>query len=82
MTNEQKIIDELREWIALCKASIFYDPINDPVFTLIELKIIELEQKYCKEEKKGCYACSECGHPHLLEDLIYFEGNGKVSDEL
>ena len=48
--SAKQVIDELREWIALYKASAFYDKINDPLMVLFELKINELEQKYCKEK--------------------------------
>lgn len=86
MTNEQKMIDELREFVGNHFAFESDVKLSDlsgrELWYVLNMKLTELEQKYCKEEKKGCYACTECGHPHKLEDLIYFEGNGKIADEL
>jgi hypothetical protein len=74
---------------------ILYNGVYDGIETILTrdstfIHVAESELQHYKpqenlgssNEKKGVYACSECGHPHLLEDLIYFEGNGKVCDEL
>jgi hypothetical protein len=77
--SAKEVIDELREYLDSLKEFTIGNIIQKAE---IKNKLTELERKYCKEEKKGCYACTECGHPHKLEDLIYFEGNGKIADEL
>lgn len=96
MTNEQKIISDLREWLRvqtedyeemLSISSISRQTAQcvDMVLSSIKLTLDELEQKYCNkvvETDKRVYACSDCGHPHKLEDLILLDSEPGQVDSL
>lgn len=87
MTNEQKIINELREFLNThqthhveIRTNVLRGAIS--VYDMRSI-LTHLEQKYCnKVVDERVYACSDCGHPHKLEDLLYFDSEPGQVDSL